>query len=73
MKEQRFIIEIENQTFKFEVDKNGYVWRIENDQRDLPNIKTNIGQTNSVDSLDDAIIVAKIMLYASGRIKRLEL
>jgi hypothetical protein len=69
MKEQEFTLELENKIFQVEIDKDGLVWIIENNEKLQTPEGTNVGQRKSVTNLEEAKELGKIMLYASGRIK----
>jgi len=69
---QKFNLEIENKKFDFEIDRDGYVWIVEKNEKFQMPEKTNIGQLRPIRSLEEAKEIGKIMLYISRRINKLE-
>lgn len=72
MKEQKFTLNLEGKNFDFEIDRDGYVWIVEKNEKFQMPEKTNIGQLRPVYNLEEAKEVGKVMLYISRRIQKIE-
>ena len=72
MREQKFNLFLENKNFDFEIDRDGYVWIVEKNEKFQMPEKTNIGQLRPITSLEESKEIGKVMLYISRRIDKLE-
>ena len=64
----KFDLFIKNRVYSFEVDDQGQVWLIEENER-LGSEGTNYGQIQPARNIEDAKQIGRLMLYALGKIK----